>query len=226
MTELRGNRERRASEDGEPDTAATVSCFAALGDSFTAGTGCGPGRSWADRIAAALGGDEVTYRNLAVHGATSTEVRRQVGPALQMEPDLISVICGVNDLLFATRLDVLAYSRNLDGALRAAQGSLAGVRIFTATAPESWDFLGVGPRTRARIERDAVRLNQATRSIAAAHDIPLLEVAGDPGLSDPENFNLDGLHPSPVGHARAAREVAALLTNSFGLAIDDKEAFQ
>lgn len=198
-----------------------VSCYVALGDSFTAGTGCAAGQPWADRIAAALG-RSVSYRNLAVHGAASAEVREQIGPALQLEPDLISVVCGVNDLLFSSRLNVLRYSLNLGAIVRRAQDALPGVRLVTATAPESWGFLRAGPRTRARIERDAARLNHATRSLAAAHGVAVLEVAGDPRLSDPKNFSSDGLHPSQLGHARAAREIAALLRSHFDLPLREE----
>ena len=55
-----------------------VSCFAALGDSFTAGHGCPPDLRWADRLAASLRVCQpgLTYHNLAVDGATSAEVLR------------------------------------------------------------------------------------------------------------------------------------------------------
>ena len=53
--------------------------------------------------------------------------------------------------------------------------------IVTATAPERWEFLPLGPRTRARLEADLVRLNHATRAVAAAHGAEVLDVAGHPG---------------------------------------------
>lgn len=201
---------------GEAEERAAIRSYVALGDSFTAGTGCEPGTGWADRLARALPG-EVVYRNLAVHGATSTQVREQVGPALQLEPDLVTVICGTNDVLFTPRADVLTYSRNFGAILRRIQRTLPGVRLVTATSPERWDFLPVGPRTRARLEESVRRINQATRTLAAAHKVALLEVASDPRLGEPENFSADGLHPSPLGHAKAARAFAALLREQFGI---------
>ena len=92
--------------------------YVALGDSFTAGTGSAPGEGWADRVAAALAGGpgDFAYENLAEHGATSADVRAQLGRALQLEPDLVTVVCGTNDLLYG-RLDPLAYSRNLSAIL-------------------------------------------------------------------------------------------------------------
>jgi lysophospholipase L1-like esterase len=190
-----------------------IRSYVALGDSFTAGTGCEPGESWADRLAARLAAGQAgfVYRNLAFEGATSADVLDQLGAALQVEPDLVTVVCGANDVLFSVRPDPDAYSRRLAGIVRRLREALPTVRIVTATAPERWDFLELGPRTRHRVERGIDRFNAATRAVAEAHDIPCLEVAGHPGLADPENFIADGLHPSPRGHKRAAIGFGRLL---------------
>jgi lysophospholipase L1-like esterase len=192
-----------------------IRSYAALGDSFTAGTGCAPGESWADRLAAGLAArnPDFVYRNLAVDGATSTEVFDQLGEALQLEPDLVTVVCGVNDVLFSVRPDHHAYGRRLAGIFRRLTETLPAVRIATATAPERWDFLDLGrrPRMRKRLERGIVRFNAATRAVASAHSVPCLEAAGHPGVGEAENFVADGLHPSPLGHKRAAIGFGRLL---------------
>jgi lysophospholipase L1-like esterase len=200
-----------------------MNSYVALGDSFTAGTGCRPGEGWADRLAAALDRDaeDFAYENLAVHGATSADVRAQLGRALQLEPDLVTVVCGTNDLLYE-RLDPLAYSRNMSAILTGLTRALPGVRIITATAPERWDFLPLGPRTRARLETGLVRLNHATRGLAAAHGAAVLDVAGHPGLSLAENFAGDGLHPSPLGHRRAAEAFGELIARRFEISIKEE----
>jgi lysophospholipase L1-like esterase len=46
-------------------------------------------------------------------------------------------------------------------------------------------------------------------------------VAGHPGLSNSENFSDDGLHPSTLGHTRAAEGFAALLADRLGLETGD-----
>ena len=196
--------------------------YVALGDSFTAGTGCAPGAGWADRLALALAeyhGHE--YENLARDGATSADVREQAHRALQLEPDLVTVVCGTNDLLYG-RLDPLAYSRNFSAILAGLRRALPGVRIVTATAPERWDFLPLGPRTRARLERALVRLNHATRALASAHGAAVLDVAGHPGLSQAENFAGDGLHPSALGHRRAAEAFGELISREFEIPIREE----
>jgi lysophospholipase L1-like esterase len=197
--------------------------YVALGDSFTAGTGCRPGEGWADRLAGALADEDgdVLYENLAVDGATSQDVRGQLGRVLQLEPDLVTVVCGTNDLLYGRR-DPLAYSRNLSAILGGLRQTLPTVRIVTATAPERWDFLDLGPRTRTRLEESLVRMNHATRALAAAHDAAVLDVAGHPGLSLPENFQGDGLHPSPLGHRRAAEAFCELIAERFQFSIREE----
>lgn len=199
-----------------------MNSYVALGDSFTAGTGCTAGQGWADRLAAALPrSDDFVYENLAEDGATSADVRRQLCRALQLEPDLVSVVCGTNDLLYR-RLDPLAYSRNLSAILGGLVRALPTVRVVTATAPERWDFLPLGPRTRTRLEAGLVRMNQATRALAAAHGAALLDVAGHPGLSLAENFAGDGLHPSSLGHRRAAEAFGELVAGRFEIPIREE----
>ena len=200
-----------------------MNSYVALGDSFTAGSGCRPGEGWADRLAAALAGEvhHFAYENLAEDGATSADVRAQLGRALQLEPDLVTVVCGTNDLLYE-RLDPLAYSRNMSAILTGLTGALPGVSVVTATAPERWDFLSLGPRTRARLEAGLVRLNHATRGLAAAHGAAVLDVAGHPGLSNAENFAGDGLHPSPLGHRRAAEAFGRLIADRFEFPIHEE----
>lgn len=199
-----------------------MNSYVALGDSFTAGTGCAPGEGWADRLAAAFPRTgRFVYENLAADGATSADVRRQVGRALQLEPDLVTVVCGTNDLLYG-RLDPLAYSRNLSAILGGLVRAMPTLRVVTATAPERWDFLEVGPRTRARLEAGLVRMNGMTRALAAAHGAAVLDVAGHPGLSLAENFDGDGLHPSPLGHRRAAKAFGELIAKRFELPIREE----
>jgi len=194
-----------------------LSCYVALGDSFTAGSGCPEGLGWADRLASGLRARHasLSYRNFAVDGATSAEVMEQLGEAVELEPDLVTIVCGANDILRSTRPDVDAYSRHLAGIFRRLRGAVPRVRIVTATSPERWDFVRLGPRTRERIETQTRCLNGVTRGLAEAHRVPCLDVAGHPELADRDNFAADGLHPSPKGHARAARGFAGLLRQHY-----------
>ncbi len=190
--------------------AARIASYVAMGDSFTAGAGCPQGSRWTDRLARALNGDgELAYRNLAQDGATSAEVLRQLGPALEAEPDLVTLICGVNDVLFSTRPDIDRYTERLGEMFERL--SSPRTLIVTATAPESLHFLDLGPRSERRVRSGLRSMNEQTRRLAAEHGVSCLEVSGHPGLDEPRNFQADGLHPSVLGHARAAASFASLI---------------
>ncbi len=199
-----------------------VTTYAALGDSFTAGHGGPTGERWADRLAALLRANNprLRYENLAADGAGSAEVLAQLPAALALEPDLVTVVCGANDVLLTARPDLGGYEERFAAILAALSAAAPRPAILTATAPESWQFMELRPRTRARLSRSLVELNAATRRLAAAAGVPCLEVAGHPGLADPENFSEDGLHPSALGHQRAAHEIARALQAHFGIECD------
>lgn len=209
-----------ASELSPTAHSQRLSLYVALGDSFSAGASEGDEeRVWPELLVERLREQHPTLvlENLAVEGATSGEVLAQLSAAVELEPDLVTVVCGANDVLRCTRPDPESYAANLAlilGRLRVAHPDL---RIATATSPESWDFMRMGPRTRRRIERGISAFNGVTRRLSGAMGVPCLEVAGHPGLADPSNFSADGLHPSATGHQHAAQGFAALLHDRYGI---------
>lgn len=197
-----------------------VSTYVALGDSFTAGRESIAAQRWTDRLAAGLRAvnPELAYRNLAVDGATSAEVLEQLPETIALGPDLVTVICGANDVLLSSRPDVEGYERRLSEILGRLRAELPnGAAILTATAPESWHFIELRPRTKARLVQALSDLNSTTKRVAARHRVPCFDVAGHPGLTDRANFSADGLHPSAIGHERAAEEISLSLRAHFGI---------
>ena len=81
--------------------------YVAIGDSLSEGIGDEPWpdgtpRGWTDRLAELLAGHHggVDYANLAVRGQRAHEVlATQVEAALVMEPDVVTLTAGMNDLL-------------------------------------------------------------------------------------------------------------------------------
>ena len=203
-----------------------IEAYAAIGDSFTAGRESVIGERWADRLALGLRrvNPELVYENLAVDGANSTEVLEQVPAATALQPNLVTVICGANDVLLTTRPDVEGYERRFSQILSALCAELPEAAIVTGTAPESWHFMDLRPRTRKRIAAATEALNEATRRIAAEHEAVLcLPVAGHPALEDPANYAADGLHASQLGHELIARETGRYLHQTFGIEIGSTE---
>lgn len=197
-----------------------IEVYAALGDSFTAGRESVIGERWADRLAAGLRrvNPDLVYENFAVDGADSAEVLEQLPAATALQPDLVTVICGANDVLLTTRPDVEGYEERFSQILDELRAELPEAAIVTGTAPESWHFMDLRPRTRKRIADATEALNQATRRIAAEHDqVFCLPVAGHPALEDPANYAADGLHASQRGHELIARETGRYLHQTFGI---------
>jgi lysophospholipase L1-like esterase len=205
-----------------------ISTYVALGDSFTAGRESADGERWADRLATGLRAvnPDLTYCNLAVDGASSADVFEQVPAALEFKPDLITVICGANDVLLTSRPDIEGYERRLSKILQQLGDTAPEAAILTATAPESWHFMELRPRTKARLVKALSDLNGVTRTVAARHCVPCLNVAGHPGLTDRANFSADGLHPSAQGHERAVQEISLSLRAHFGIQGEFKDEFQ
>ena len=127
------------------------------------------------------------------------------------------MICGANDVLLTSRPDVEGYERRFDEILGRLREEAPGAAILTATAPESWHFMELRPRTKARLVRALAELNAITRSVAARHRVPCINVVGHPALSDRANFSADGLHPSTLGHERAVEEIRLSLRAHFGI---------
>jgi lysophospholipase L1-like esterase len=132
------------------------------------------------------------------------------------------VVCGANDVLRSTRPDPERYAANLALILGRLRVAHPHARVATATSPEGWDFMRLGPRTRRRVERGISALNGVTRRLAGAMGVPCLDVAGHPGLGEQRNFSADGLHPSAIGHRHAARGFAALLADAYGIETGDE----
>jgi phosphatidylinositol alpha 1,6-mannosyltransferase len=188
--------------------------YVALGDSFSAGHEPGQPR-WPDELARQLGG---RYVNLAEVGATSEHVERdQLERALKLQPDVVTLVCGANDVLFNTRPDPEAYAARLARMFARLRRELPHAQIVTATYPDISRFSGLRPRTRARVEEGMERFNAALRRVARRHDVVLMESFDHPAASIRETYADDGFHPSAEGHRQAAREFLRALRKRFRL---------
>lgn len=180
-----------------------MTTYVAMGDSFTAGVDPSVPR-WPDELARSLGG---SYVNLAEVGATSEHVEsEQLSQALELSPDVVTLVCGANDVLLSTRPDPDAYAARLSGMFSRLRRELPGVMIMTATYPDISRFLDLRPRSRNRVERGMRRFNEACRGVARRHHVVLLEGFDHPAASSRATFGADGFHPSAEGHRAAARE--------------------
>jgi lysophospholipase L1-like esterase len=120
-------------------------------------------------------------------------------------------------VLLTTRPDVAGYAERIDRILARLREGLPAAMLVTATAPESWHYMQLRPRTEARLIEATKGLNDVTREVSDRYDVLCLPVAGHPALRDPATFSADGLHPSSVGHRLVARESAKYLSEKLGI---------
>ena len=192
-----------------------MTIFAALGDSITLGVGDPvrvPGqrmtwRGWAALLAEGL--CEPTLHILAGNGALAVDIESvQLPRALELRPDLASVVFGVNDTL-RSNFDpdrIAAAATHTIGALRAS-----GAEVLTMRLPDPGRMLRL-PGTLARpLARRAHQVNAVMDAIAERFGTLHFDAASDPEVFDPRMWAVDRLHPSERGHRLIARRFHGLV---------------
>ncbi|WP_284991995.1 SGNH/GDSL hydrolase family protein [Arthrobacter sp. efr-133-TYG-120] len=182
--------------------------FVALGDSFTEGVGdrneALPNgvRGWADRVAEKLAKAEPgwEYANLAVRSKRLRHiVDEQLDRALAMEPTLITLYAGGNDILdFGTDMDILMAEYERLVARLASTG--ATLVLFT----------GYDVKVSAVLEpfkkRNAL-YNERVRELAAKYGAVLVDYWCLDAYHDRRMWASDRLHMSKAGHKYMASQV-------------------
>jgi lysophospholipase L1-like esterase len=167
----------------------------------------------ADRLAAELKATapHFTYRNLGHRGLRAREVRaRQLGPALEFQPDLALVVCGGNDAFPATyKPDTVDVElRAMITALQAAGADVITIGIYNVSyGPNIADWLRPGLRQRMRT------LAQRTGAIAEELGTLHVDLAGHPAVTDPSLYSSDGRHGNARSDAIAIAEAVRVLSS-------------
>lgn len=181
--------------------------FAVLGDSLVAGVGDpSPGYrslSWPDRTANALcrqTPNGFAYVNFGQPRVRTRQVQSdQLGPALDLRPDLVALVCGGNDLLMRG-FDPAVLETEVEGIVRplAAQG--AEIVLFTLmNATEAFPERAVLlPRLNA--------LNDLMIQLAARYRGLLVDMWRHPAVGIRALYSADRTHPSMRGQAVLAAE--------------------
>jgi lysophospholipase L1-like esterase len=187
--------------------------YVALGDSTTEGlddpTVDGGFRGWADRLAEQLSRENpnLLYANLAIRGRRIPQVHEeQLGPALALQPDLATVVAGLNDLL-RRQYDPDATAGHLEAML--SELRRAGATVATFTLPDLSCVVPMARIVRARL----TAYNDAIRALGASTGAIVVDMAAEPVSLDPRMWSLDRLHAGPLGHER----IAAAFADALGL---------
>ncbi|WP_409017213.1 MULTISPECIES: SGNH/GDSL hydrolase family protein [unclassified Arthrobacter] len=184
-----------------------------MGDSFTEGIGdpepASPGghRGWADRVAEELsrGHEGFAYANLAVRGRLLQQiVDQQLAHCLSLRPDLVTLSAGGNDLIRPGG-DPDALAEKLDSVVQIL--SLAGATVVLFNGPDT------GSSVLGRVRSKVAIYNENLRTIAARHDAIIADMWSLRQLHDPQMWDADRLHFSPLGH----HTIAAMVLDSLNV---------
>ena len=190
--------------------------FAALGDSLTEGVGdpvSGGWRGWAALLAGGIGdtGNPAVFRNFAVSGALAQDVaERQAAQALAFEPDIASVLVGVNDTLRRS-FDIADLTRRLDSVC----GRLAarGTVLLTACLPDPGSMFGLPLPLARPLARRQRAVNAVVHALSTRYGAVHLHASDGVWVLDRSMWSADRLHPGERGHRLIARRFHELLTD-------------
>lgn len=193
--------------------------YVAIGDSFSEGMSDRDPRTegryigWADRLAAELstrapeGG--LHYANLAIRGRKLEDViGRQLDAALDLGPDLVSIVGGGNDIL-RPKVDLDEIADRLERAV--ARIRAAGADVLMATTADPVEA-GVLSPLRARHGVHSANVF----GIAQRQGAHVLDLWGMRALRDPRMWAADRIHPSTEAHRRLAQAALAALGQPVG----------
>jgi len=192
-----------------PDNCNAPIYYVALGDSTVEGVGASKQTlNYVSRLHARLLARYPNSRlkNLGNGGATSGDVvRRQLDPAIRLQPGLVTLSVGPNDITTGVSVDV--YEQHIDiifSRLRHETAALVVVNLLPDLAVTS-RFAG-GAQVDL-VGRQTAMFNEALARKAREHGVVLVDLylpSREEVPRRPELLWKDGYHPSDVGYARWA----------------------
>jgi lysophospholipase L1-like esterase len=191
--------------------------YVAIGDSTTEGledpTPDGLGyRGFADRLAVRLARERpgLLYANLGIRGRKMRQIRdEQLEPALALEPDVVSIVGGLNDIL-RPRIDFPQVVGDLEHMVSAF--AARGATVLGVTFPDAARVMPAARPAKRRVSA----FNRAIREIANRHGMLIADLERH-GVVDRRLFSLDRLHANSSGHAR----IASAMEQALGLEPDE-----
>ncbi|MEV0931738.1 SGNH/GDSL hydrolase family protein [Streptomyces phaeochromogenes] len=186
-------------------TNATYTSLVAIGDSFTEGMSDrlpdGSYRGWADLLAARMAARAPGFRyaNLAVRGKLIGQiVAEQVDVAAAMQPDVITLVGGLNDTL-RPKCDMGQVRGLLEEAVERLAPACKQLVLMRSPGRQG----PVLARFRPRMEE----LFACVDDLASRHGALVVDLYGAPSLGDPRMWDVDRLHLTGEGHRRVAEAV-------------------
>ena len=177
--------------------------YLALGDSYTIGTGASDdAHAWPSIIAARLGAE---LTNPAVNGYTTEDLIRAELPLVQLvDPDLVTVLIGVNDLVQGRTID--QYRHSLAMIYNAIED-----RPVVAVSIPTWSYVPASAQFGGapQVERLTTEFNDVARGQATARGFAWVDLgpASTSGIGTDGWIASDDLHPGDAQYAAWAEAI-------------------
>jgi acyl-CoA thioesterase-1 len=193
--------------------------YLALGDSTGAGVGAREGGYVARlfrRIVAIRPESKIT--NLCFSGATTSDViRDQLDRGVKVNPNLVTLGIGINDIGHGMSLD--RFSQNYDQILSTLRSKTSATIVVT-NIPEISSAPRIPVAMRAEYQQRIVLYNQKLKEVAARHEVTMFDIytiTHEQLPAHPEYFSADGFHPSDQGYELWAETMWPTIAQVIGL---------
>jgi len=191
--------------------AARPVTYVAIGASDAVGVGAKDPltEGWVPRLGARLG-PAARVVNLGVSGSTLAQaLDEQLGPALDAQPDIVTVWLAVNDL--NARVSLERYAADLDTLLGRLETTHA--RVLVGNVPDLGGlaaYRGIDP---GPLNAEVDRWNKVIADTASRHGDTLVDLYStwQEVAQHPEYLSADGFHPSSEGYQALADVFGAVL---------------
>jgi len=193
--------------------------YVALGDSYTIGTGAGPGESWPSVATARLQKKGIPVEltaNLGHNGWTAQNVIDGELPYLkQLNPDFVTLLIGTND--WVQGVDAQTFQKNVEYILSQLLQTLPANHILLITVPDfSVTPSGAEYSNGRNISEGLKEFNQILFQEAQTHNLKIVDIfpLSQSLGKDLSNISPDGLHPSAKGYASWADLITPALESA------------
>lgn len=192
--------------------------YAALGDSTVEGFGAShPSRTYPSIIYATLQDSykKSTLDNLGKAGARVHDVvTQQLDKAISLQPDLVTLSIGANDIRKATRLS--SFARDLETILKRLKDETTA-HVVMNNIPDLSLAPAIPRNLRAISKLQVIRFNKKIAALTTIYDVTLVDLFTQTKIYAkhyPEIVYEDGFHPSDFGYAIWANSILVHIRDS------------
>jgi acyl-CoA thioesterase I len=203
-----------------PMTMTGPIVYVALGDSTGAGVGASDG-GYVARLFKRLEErrPQSKLSNLCVSGSTTADVvRNQLERGVALNPDLVTIGIGINDIGHGLTLE--QFSKNFDQILSTLKEKTHATIVVT-NLPDISSAPRIPNSMRSQYQRQIDEFCKRLEEIASKHGVTIFDIytiTKQELPAHPEYFSADGFHPSDAGYELWATQMWPTLAQAIGVA--------